>query len=119
MPEMRTILIVEDDPDLRGMYRTALTFAGFNVQEAGDGVRALQLIDERPPDLIVLDLTLPTVDGFAVQADVAARAQTRHIPIVVVTGTVGVPPTLGVKCVLRKPISPDQLIAEIRGCLES
>jgi DNA-binding response OmpR family regulator len=117
MAAARTILIVEDDPGLRRMYRTALSFAGFTVQEAGDGVQALRSIDEAAPDLIVLDLMLPTVGGFEVQADVAARARTRHIPIVVVTGATSVPPTLDVACVLRKPITPDDLVAEVRRCL--
>ncbi len=54
--------------------------AGFDVREAGTGLDALTSIDRWPPDLIVLDLTLPTVSGFAVLQELAGHAHTRHIP---------------------------------------
>ena len=62
----KRILIVEDDDDLRRMHRTVLQLAGFQVHEASDGLTALNLIDERPPDLVVLDLILPRIHGVAV-----------------------------------------------------
>jgi DNA-binding response OmpR family regulator len=56
----RTILIVEDNDDLRRMFRTALHFDGFQVLEAGDGLTALHILDTvPPPDLVLLDLGLP------------------------------------------------------------
>jgi DNA-binding response OmpR family regulator len=113
----KRILIVEDDDALRRMYRTALALAGFEIQEAPDGLQALYMIDRQPPDLVVLDLNLPTVSGFVVQQDIAARAQTRHIPIVIVTGTSEDIDRLELPCVLRKPVSPDRLIEAIRSCL--
>src|SRR5689334_10421260 len=57
------ILLVEDHDDLRGMFRIALTVAGFQVHEAADGYDALRLLDEENPILVVLDLRLPLVDG--------------------------------------------------------
>ena len=102
------------------MFRQALNFAGYDVREAGDGTTALQEIDRRPPDLVVLDLILPTLDGFAVHAELAARAHTRHIPVVVVTGwTRDDLDRLNVPCVLRKPVSPEELVAAVRKCLQS
>jgi two-component system phosphate regulon response regulator PhoB len=112
-------LIVEDDADLRRMFRQLLQFAGFEVEEASDGWRALQLIDQRLPDLVVLDLTLPAVSGFVVQQDIAARAHSRHIPIVIVTGSTEDLDQLEVACVLRKPVSPDKLVETVRSCLAS
>jgi two-component system alkaline phosphatase synthesis response regulator PhoP len=111
----KRILVVEDEERLRRFYRTALQFAGFQVEEAGDGLHALRLIDERPPDLVVLDLMLPTVSGQVVQQELG-RAHTRHIPIVIVTGTTE--PVEG-SCVLRKPVTPEQLVDTVRSCLGS
>jgi two-component system phosphate regulon response regulator PhoB len=108
------VLIVEDDAGLRRMYRTSLTFAGFEVYEAGDGCTALIAIEQNPPDLVVLDLKLPRLSGHAVQREIAARAHTRHIPIVVVTGTND---TARVPCLLRKPVTPERLIEAVQSCL--
>jgi DNA-binding response OmpR family regulator len=113
------VLIVEDDHALRRLYRTALNYAGYEVQEAPDGFDALNIIDTHPPDLVVLDLNLPMVSGFVVQQDIAARAHTRHIPIIVVTGTSEDIEGLQLPCVLRKPVSPDELIVAVRKCLAS
>ena len=83
----KRILIVEDDADVRRLFRTALAMAGYDVEEAGDGVDALRLIENRAPDLIVLDLVLRSLDGISVQQELAAQSFTRHIPIVIVTGS--------------------------------
>ena len=113
----KTVLVVEDDHSLRRMYRFALALAGFTVQEAPDGLEALQLIEAGPPDLVVLDLTLPHVSGFAVRQEIAAHAHTRDIPILIVTGSTAELPDI--PCVLRKPISPEQLVDAVRNCLAS
>lgn len=113
----QTILVVEDDGDLRRLFRTALTLAGFDVVEAGDGMEALRWIDHSPPDLVILDLLLPRVSGLVVQQEITAHAVTRHIPIVVITGSVITGEELQVACFLRKPVSPDQLIDAVRKCL--
>ena len=111
------ILVVEDDPAVRRMYRTVLAFAGYTVVEAEDGLSALQHLDDRIPDLVILDLMLPTVSGFIVQQEIAAHARTRDIPVVVVTGSEMNLDDLPVPCVLRKPVSPDQLVNTVQSCL--
>jgi CheY-like chemotaxis protein len=113
----KRILIVEDDADLRRMFRTVLSMSGYDVEEAGDGVEALQLIENRLPDLIVLDLVLRALDGVSVQQDLASRALTRNIPIVVVTGSTIDTASLDVACVLHKPIMPDELVRTVKQCL--
>jgi len=115
----QTILVVEDDEDLRRLFRTALTLAGFDVVEAGDGMEALRWIDHSPPDLVILDLLLPRVSGLVVQQEIAAHAVTRNIPIVVITGSTITAHDLQVACFLRKPVSPDQLVDAVRNCLTS
>ena len=114
----RSVLVVEDDDDLRGLYRNALSGAGFEVREAGTGLDALLQIDAAPPDVLVLDLMLPKVSGFGVLYDLNAQGNTNRIPVVVVTGTdEEVDPTKA-SCVLRKPVTPDELIAAIERTLE-
>ena len=108
--ELRIILVVEDDAPLRAMYRTALRMAGFYVNEASNGLEALRALDSDPPDLVVLDLGLPIVSGYAVRTEIAAHSHTRNIPVVVVTGTEPDAP-LDVPCLLRKPVSPEALVA--------
>jgi CheY-like chemotaxis protein len=113
----KRILVVEDDADLRRMFRTALAMSGYEVEEAGDGIDALRLIDNRVPDLIVLDLVLRSLDGVSVQQELAARAITRHVPVVIVTGSAIDTDSLGVACVLRKPVQPDELVRTVRHCM--
>ena len=113
----KRILIVDDDADLRRLFRMTLTVAGYDVEEAGDGIEALQLIDNRPPDLVVLDLVLRSLDGISVQQELAARAITRHIPIVIVTGSSLDLTGLNVACVLRKPVMPDDLVKTVAMCV--
>jgi DNA-binding response OmpR family regulator len=114
----KTILIVEDDEDLRRMFRTSLLLEGFDVLEAGSGLDALAWIDREPPDLVVLDLMLPTVSGVAVRQEIAAHVLTRDIPVVVVTGTAMNVDQLDVECVLRKPIGPEALVAAVKRCFQ-
>ncbi|HVL68596.1 MAG TPA: response regulator [Vicinamibacterales bacterium] len=117
MSTRQTILIVEDDEDLRRLFRTALVLAGYGVIEAGNGLEALQRIDQLRPDLVVLDLLLPGVSGFVVHQDIAAQAVTREIPVVVITGSTVDASELNVACFLRKPVSPDRLVEAVRACL--
>jgi len=115
-PELRIFLVVKDDAPLRAMYRTALRMAGFYVNEASNGLEALRALDSDPPDLVVLDLGLPIVSGYAVRTEIAAHSHTRNIPVVVVTGTEPDAP-LDVPCLLRKPVSPEALVAAVNKCL--
>jgi len=112
-----TLLVVEDDPDTRRMYRTALTLAGFDIIEAHDGLAALHILEQRTADLVILDLILPTIDGLTVQQEIAAQAGTRDIPILIVTGSTLPLDDVKVPCILRKPVSPEDLVAAVRRCL--
>jgi CheY-like chemotaxis protein len=111
------ILVVEDDADLRRLFRTSLALAGYDVEEAGDGLDALRLVENRIPDLVVLDLILQSLDGVSVQQELAARTITSQIPVVIVTGSAIDTGPLGVACVLRKPVMPDELVTTVQRCL--
>jgi len=113
-----SVMLVEDDSDLRNVYRATLAFAGFSVRAYANGLDALRGLDLSIPDVVVLDLMMPGVNGFEVRAELRARAQTRRIPVVIVTGLpaegLG---ELNVECILTKPFAPDDLVAAVRRCL--
>jgi CheY-like chemotaxis protein len=111
------ILIVEDDPDARHLFSSWLSLAGYAVDHVADGVAALQRLEIETPDLLVLDLGLPLLRGEHVANELAARAHTRHIPIVVVTGEAPELAPAAAACVLIKPVDPDVLVSTVARCL--
>jgi two-component system, OmpR family, response regulator MprA len=119
VPARKRILVVEDDPAVRNLYKSTLIMAGFDVLDTKSGYGALQWLDAQPFDLVVLDLMLPGISGETVCAEITSQALTRHIPIVVVTGVDPAPDGLDVACILRKPTTPDALVNAVRKCLAS
>jgi len=113
------LLLVEDDPSLREMTQLGLAPAGFVVSTAGDGAHALERVLADPPDLVVLDLMLPTLDGLEVYRRIRARLQ---IPIVIVTARsdptdVVVGLELGADDYVTKPFDLPVLVARCRAVL--
>lgn len=82
---MTTILVVDDLVDNRRLLGLVLQRFGYNVLMATDGVEAMDLINREPPDLVLLDLNMPRMDGWQVCANVKADQRLQHIPIVAVT----------------------------------
>jgi DNA-binding response OmpR family regulator len=118
-PRRAAVLIVEDDPELRTLYRTALSLAGYSVVAVGDGIDALRRIDADPPDIVVLDMGLPRLGGRDVREEVSAHVETSEIPIVVVTGDARGLNTSDFACVLQKPIDLDTLVRTVERCLRA
>jgi CheY-like chemotaxis protein len=116
-PRRPAVLIVEDDPELRTLYRTALSLAGYSVVAVGDGLEALRRIEADPPDIMVLDMALPRLGGRDVSLEVGSHAETAAIPIVVVTGDARGLNTSDFACVLQKPIDLDTLVRTVERCL--
>ena len=112
------ILVVDDDRVLRQLYRTALLMAGFEVECADDGMSALRRIEDQRPDLIVLDLHLPRVDGLTVLSELRANTETWSIPVVVVTGADYQYAVAQASAILRKPCEPEKLISVIQKHLD-
>ena len=110
------ILIVEDEPFLRDVYRTALTGAGYTVEAAEDGREGLRKVAASTPDLIILDLGLPFVRGEAVLRELEESSRTRHIPVIVATGDLELPP-LRARAILRKPFPVIELLRAVERCL--
>ena len=96
----------------------ALSLAGYEVEEAGDGIEALHLVENRTPDLVVLDLILQVLDGVSVRQELAASTATKEVPVVIVTGSSINTDALDVACVLHKPVMPDELVNTVRRCLD-
>lgn len=82
---MPSILLVEDNADNRLIYRTVLEHVGYSVLEAADGERALHLAREERPDLILMDVSIPKIDGYTATRELKADPATAHIPIIALT----------------------------------
>jgi DNA-binding response OmpR family regulator len=111
------VLVVEDDQDARAIFRHALRADGFDVREAEDGLAALRMIELCSPDLVVLDVRLPMLDGLSVREEIAAHAETRHIPVIIVTAFDIDRHRVNNARVMRKPVSPDDLVEAVRSQL--
>lgn len=81
----RTILIVEDDPFLLSMYVTKMELSEYGVLQAPDGKQALKLALEKAPDLILLDILLPEMDGFEVLKSLRENSKGKEIPVILLT----------------------------------
>jgi CheY-like chemotaxis protein len=118
------VLVVDDDPAVRELYATALREASMEVVEAIDGLAALQLVRTRPPAAIVTDVEMPGLDGLALSRLVRRDAQTREIPIVIVsshggsTAFAAVGGDAGGNTVLRKPCSLATLRSVVSAYVE-
>ena len=114
------VLIAEDDPGLRAMLGTALTLEGFSVQEATNGAEALSFVRRRVPDVVLLDLVMPWVNGLEVLNAIRMDPTTESVPVIVMTGTPAQPHDLrglGPVDLMHKPIEVDALLARIATVL--
>jgi two-component system cell cycle response regulator DivK len=80
------VLVVDDYPDAREMYSEYLKYCGFDVIEAGNGMEALERAEDSAPDIILMDLSLPVMDGWEATRRLKAGQSTAHIPVVALTG---------------------------------
>ena len=116
------VLLVEDYDDAREMYADYLRFAGYRVAEARDGEEALERAFELLPDLILMDLALPRLDGWEATRRLKRDPRTRAIPIVALTGHALQGHAEGARqagcdAFVTKPCLPDDLVAEIHRVL--
>jgi two-component system, cell cycle response regulator DivK len=116
------VLLVDDYPDAREMYAEYLEFSGFDVVQAANGVEALQRANDDIPDIILMDLSLPVMDGWEATRRLKADARTAHIPVVALTGhaLAGVSEgatKAGCDAFVTKPCLPEELVKEIRRVL--
>lgn len=118
----KTVLLIEDDRDSREVYGTALRHSGYRVLEATDGGEGIRLAREHRPDVIVMDLGLPGVDGWRATETLKANPATADIPVIAVTVHVhefyrARTQAVGCDSFLDKPCSPTRLLGEITRVL--
>jgi CheY-like chemotaxis protein len=116
------VLVVEDYQDAREMYAAYLQFSGFEVAEATNGVEAIEKTLELIPDIILMDLALPKMDGWEATRRLKLDDRTKHIPIVALTGHALAGHAEGARqagcdAFVTKPCLPDALVAEIQRML--
>ncbi len=117
-----TILIADDEDTILNMLSLAMTSAGYNVLLAHDGVQALAQIKEHKPDLVLLDLQMPRMDGFTVCRSVKSDVFLRHIPVIMLTAqnqtqTKVTGLEAGADDYVTKPFDLDELLARLRTIL--
>ena len=118
----KKILVVEDTEDNRQILRDLLGMAGYDMVEAHDGAEGVAKAAEHKPDLILMDIQLPVMDGYEATRRIKADPATKSIPIIVVTsyalsGDEGKAREAGCDAYVTKPYSPRQLLAKIREYL--
>ena len=118
----KRILVVEDQEDNRQILRDLLSSANFEMDEAENGEEALAAVAKQRPDLILMDIQLPIMDGYECTRRIKADPSTKNIPIIVVTsyalsGDEGKARDSGCDAYVTKPYSPRQLLAKIREFL--
>ena len=121
---IRRILIVEDHEDNRRIMRDLLTSAGYAFVEAATGTEGMAMAKSYRPDLILMDMQLPELDGYEVTRRIKADPAFRHIPVIAVTsfalsGDDERAYEAGCAAYVTKPFSPRQLLAKIREHLPS
>lgn len=115
---LKTVLIVEDRKDVREPFAEMLREHGYRVLEAGDGARAVELARSAKPDLILMDVSIPELNGFDATARLKASPETGDIPIVAVTALSYDDERSGAfDGYLAKPVTPRRLLREVRNYL--
>jgi diguanylate cyclase (GGDEF)-like protein len=116
------ILIVDDDEDIRTYLEVALTLGGYEVLQAHDGAEGAQMAAQEQPDLILMDVMMPNLDGIAALQRIRADGRTSHLPVIVLTAKATADDkitglTQGADDYITKPFDPDELLARVEASL--
>ena len=116
------ILIVEDQDDLRKLYAEQLVMSGFDVIQAANGADAIDRTTSQAPDVVLMDLSLPVIDGWEATRRLKSDERTAHIPVLALTahdgsGELQRATRAGCDWFVPKPCPPDALITEVRRVL--
>ena len=120
----KCILCVEDEPEMIDLSRLILGRRGFEVKGATGGMQGLKMIREEHPDLVLLDLMMPDMDGWEVYQQIKADEKTRDIPVIVVTAKAqSIDKVLGLHIAkvddyIAKPFSPQDLLNSVEKILQ-
>ena len=119
---MPKIMVIDDDANIRAVLKLRLERSAYAVQMVRDGTEALSMVLPNPPDLIILDLLLPKIDGFEVLRNLKSNRLTASIPVIILTARATAACrnksyTLGASRFFAKPFSPRKLVAEMETLL--
>lgn len=120
VPARYTILVVDDDRNLRNIIRTNLELAGYGVVDVGEAAAALRALEETIPDLVMLDVMLPGMNGYELCRRIRRHPTAAHVPIILLTARAETDDTVtgfeaGADDYITKPFSPQEMIARIRA----
>ena len=120
----QSVLVVDDEPQARSMMRLILVRAGFDVLEAKDGYEALDEVARQIPDLMILDIMMPGIDGFYVCQRLREDDRTSDLPIIVLSAKTDADSIergkeVGATMYLTKPVSPGELTRHVREVIDS
>ncbi|MGD2048779.1 MAG: response regulator [Chloroflexota bacterium] len=118
----QSVLVVDDEPTARSMLRLILVRAGFEVLEAKDGYEALEQVKRYIPDLMLLDIMMPGMDGFTVCETLREQERTADLPIIMLSAradpeSINTGLRVGATKYLTKPVTPDELTRHVREVL--
>ncbi|MDQ3006782.1 MAG: response regulator [Chloroflexota bacterium] len=122
---LKSILCIEDEPEMIDLMRLILGRRGFTVKGAAGGIEGLRMIRAERPDLVLLDLMMPDMDGWEVYQQMKADENTKNIPVIVVTAKAqSIDKVLGLHIAkvddyLAKPFSPQDLLSSVERVLKS
>lgn len=117
------ILIIEDEPDITELIKNRVESAGYKTIAAYDGVEGLEMAKKEMPDLILLDILMPRMDGITVAMRLKKMDETKHIPIIICSVTKGpdeegLTKKIGVDDYLYKPLNAEELLGKIKKVLK-
>ncbi|MGB8983016.1 MAG: response regulator, partial [Anaerolineales bacterium] len=123
--KLKCILCIEDEPEMIDLMRLILGRRGFEVKGATGGIDGLKMMRQETPDLVLLDLMMPDMDGWEVYQQMKADEKTRNIPVIVVTAKAqSIDKVLGLHIAkvddyISKPFSPQELMSSVERVLKS
>jgi two-component system response regulator RpaA len=121
---MARVLVIDDEPDVRWLIRMSLERAGHEVIDAEDGLRGIAMAMKQHPEIIVLDLMMPVMDGYGVLAELSKDPRTANVPVVVLSAR-AIPDEAeraveaGARRFLEKPFDPELLAHELDDLLHA
>jgi two-component system alkaline phosphatase synthesis response regulator PhoP len=121
----KKILLIEDDEQIRSMYQVAFEAQGFSCQTAGDGAKGLEMVKNDKPDLILLDIMMPNVDGMTVLSDLKKDPELSMIPVIMLSNLsiqegIDKAMALGAKDYINKSlVKPREVVEKVKAILSN
>jgi two-component system cell cycle response regulator DivK len=118
----KCVLLVEDNEDNAAIYKAVLEFSGYEVVHARDGLEAVRFAKQHIPELILMDISLPKVDGWEATAAIKQNPALQHIPVIALTAHAfetdrARARQMGFTAYMIKPVEPRRVLLEVRGLI--